>query len=212
MLIYRTNSVLYPDLGHGSSGVKELAFRVMSKTLDRIDEKVRAFIEAQEMFFVATAPLTGEGLVNVSPKGLPDTLTVVDDQTIAYLDLTGSGVETIAHVRENGRICLMFCAFEGRPRIVRIHGKARVLERDHPDFEHWMAGFGEYPGVRSIIVVRAVRVSESCGYGVPLYEYKGHRDQLTRWAESKTEDEMETYRLENNSESVDGLPGLVRNQ
>ncbi len=184
----------------------------MAKTFDAFDEKLRRFIDQQNMFFVATAPLTAEGHVNVSPKGLAGTFAVLDDRTIAYLDFTGSGVETIAHLRENGRICLMFCAFEGPPRIVRVHGVGDVVEPSDDEFERLRDRFDDYPGVRSIIRIRANRISDSCGYGVPLYDYQGERDQLPRWADSKGEDGLAKYQQDNNAESLDGLPGLLGNQ
>lgn len=181
----------------------------MAKTFDAINDKLRAFMDEQKMFFVATAPLTPDGHVNVSPKGLAGTFAVIDDRTIAYLDLTGSGVETIAHLRENGRICVMFCAFEGRPRIVRVHGAGDVVEPNDAEFERLSGHFDEYPGVRSIIRVRARRISDSCGYGVPLYEHKNARDQLQRWADHKGEEGVAQYQRDNNAESLDGLPSLL---
>jgi hypothetical protein len=184
----------------------------MAKTFDSFNDQLRSFIGRQKMFFVATAPLTSEGHVNVSPKGLAGTFAVLDDRTIAYLDFTGSGVETIAHLRENGRICVMFCAFEGPPRIVRVHGVGDVVEPSDDEFEPLRARFDEYPGVRSIIRIRARRISDSCGYGVPLYDYQGERDQLSRWAENKGEDGLAQYQIDNNSESLDGLPSLLGDQ
>ena len=183
----------------------------MAKTYDAIDGKLRAFIEQQKMFFVATAPLTPDGHVNLSPKGLAGTFAILDEQTIAYLDLTGSGVETIAHLRENGRVCAMFCAFEGPPRIVRVHGTGDVVEPHDQEFESLNAHFDDYPGVRSIIRIRASRISDSCGYGVPLYDHKGERDQLQRWADRKGEDGIARYQRDNNTESLDGLPSLLGN-
>ena len=180
----------------------------MSRALDRIDEDIKDFLEAQKVFFVATAPMAAEGLVNVSPKGLDGTFAVIDDRTVAYLDLTGSGVETIAHVKENGRICLMFCAFDGRPRIVRIHGTGRVIERGAPGFVRAAAAFPEYQGARSVIWVEATRISESCGFGVPRYTYESNRDQLTKWATAKGADEIADYQRERNATSLDGLPGF----
>ena len=177
----------------------------MGKTYDAIDESLKEFISRQQMFFVATAPLADDGLINVSPKGL-DSLRVLDDQTVAYADLTGSGVETISHVKENGRIVLMFCAFEGPPRIVRIHGTGDAIEPHDEEFESLRARFDDYPGVRSIIRIRASRISDSCGYGVPLYSYEGERDQLSRWADRKGPDGLERYQRDNNTESLDGLP------
>ena len=184
----------------------------MAKTFDAFNDKLRRFIDRQKMFFVATAPLTSEGHVNVSPKGLAGTFAVIDDRTIAYLDFTGSGVETIAHLRENGRICLMFCAFEGPPRIVRVHGVGDVVEPSDDEFERLRARFDDYPGVRAIIRIHARRISDSCGYGVPLYDYQGERDQLPRWAENKGEDGLAKYQIDNNAESLDGLPSLLGDQ
>ena len=184
----------------------------MGRVFERIDEDIKHFLEAQKVFFVGTAPMAEEGLINVSPKGLDGTFAVIDDRTVAYLDLTGSGVETIAHVKENGRICLMFCAFEGRPRILRIHGKGRVIERGASDFVRAAAAFPEYPGARSIIWVEATRISESCGFGVPKYTYESTRDQLTKWATTKGADEIADYQREHNATSLDGLPGLERSE
>jgi len=144
----------------------------MSKVYPCLDADLIAFLEAQRLFFVATAPLSGDGHVNVSPKG-HDSFRVLDPHTVAYLDLTGSGAETIAHVRENGRICLLFCAFEGTPKIVRIHGRGEILEPGHPDFAALRARFPELPGARAIVRVRATRVSDSCGFSVPRYEFVG---------------------------------------
>jgi Pyridoxamine 5'-phosphate oxidase len=183
----------------------------MAKTFDGIDAKLGAFIGKQKMFFVATAPLTPDGHVNLSPKGLAGTFAIIDAQTIAYLDLTGSGVETIAHLRENGRICVMFCAFDGPPRIVRVHGTGEVIEPNDDEFEGLRAHFDDYPGVRAIIRIRAHRISDSCGYGVPLYDYKGERDQLQRWAERKGEAGVAQYQRDKNAESLDGLPSLLGN-
>lgn len=181
----------------------------MAKTFDAFNDKLRKFIDQQKMFFVATAPLTPDGQINVSPKGIAGTFAVLDDRSIAYLDFTGSGVETIAHVRENGRICVMFCAFEGPPRIVRVHGVGDVIEPSHEEFASLSEHFDDYPGVRSIIRVRANRISDSCGYGVPLYDFKGERDQLQRWAERKGSDGLAKYQIENNALSLDGLPSLL---
>lgn len=179
----------------------------MGRVDDAISDELAAFIAAQHVFFVATAPSGGDGHVNVSPKGL-DTLAVLDPNTVAYLDLTGSGVETIAHLRDNGRITIMLCAFEGKPLIVRLHGRGEVLPVCEPEADALLSRFGSYPGARSVIRVRVDRVSTSCGYGVPLLEYEGDRDQLRSWAERRGPDGLATYRAEKNSASIDGLPGL----
>jgi len=178
----------------------------MGKVFDEIDESLGEFIRAQKMFFVATSPLGPNGHINLSPKGLDGTFAVIDERTVAYLDFTGSGVETIAHLRENGRICLMFCAFEGAPRIVRIHGVGDVLAPDHSEFASLRPRFAEYPGVRSIVRVRATRIADACGFGVPLYSYEGERDQLRRWAERLGPDGVAEYQRERNASSIDDLP------
>ena len=179
----------------------------MGLVLDAISDEVAAFIAAQHVFFVATAP-SRSGHVNLSPKGL-DTFTVVDAHTVAYLDLTGSGVETVAHLRENGRITIMFCAFDGKPNIVRLYGRGEVLVIDGSDAEALLPRFGAYPGARSVIRVHLERVSTSCGYGVPVLSYEGERNQLTTWAERRGPEGLVEYRQEKNAASIDGLPGLA---
>ncbi len=180
----------------------------MSTTLDGIDEQLGAWLMAQPMFFVGTAPRADDQLINLSPKGLSGTFSVINDATVAYLDLTGSGIETIAHVRENGRIILMFCAFEGRPNIVRLNGRGRVVLPGDLGFDDLMGRFDEHPGVRSIIVVDVTRVSESCGYGVPFMHLEGHRDVLDFSNAKKGPEGLAAYRADKNALSVDGLPGL----
>jgi hypothetical protein len=179
----------------------------VAKQLDGIDDRLRGFLESQHVFFVATAPSAPDGHVNLSPKGL-DTFAVLAPRTVAWLDLTGSGVETIAHLRDNGRVTLMFCAFEGPPRIVRLHGRGEVLTGGDDEFPSLAARFPSYPGVRSVIRVHLDRVSDSCGYGVPRYRYEGQRDQLLRWAERKGPEGVDAYRQEKNASSIDGLRGL----
>ncbi|MCE7986943.1 MAG: pyridoxamine 5'-phosphate oxidase family protein [Caldilinea sp. CFX5] len=180
----------------------------MGKVYEAIDENLAAWIQQQHIFFVSTAPRSDEGLINCSPKGL-DTFRILDPQTVAYLDLTGSGVETIAHLKENGRIVIMFCAFTGAPDIVRLHGKGRVLEPDHPDFAKLIDRFPALPGVRSIIRVAVQRVSDSCGFGVPRYTYEEEREALLKFAESKGLAGMAAYRASRNAHSLDGLPGVT---
>jgi hypothetical protein len=172
-----------------------------------LDGYVARFIEAQPMFFVATAAATG--YVNLSPKGGTGTLVVVDNSTVAYLDLTGSGVETIAHVRDNGRITLMWCAFEGAPNIMRVYGTARVVTRDSADWPEWAARFADVPGARAVVVVTAERIADSCGMAVPRMSYVEDRDELNRWADSKGDDALAEYRGRKNLVSIDGLPGLT---
>lgn len=180
----------------------------MGKVYEVIDESLRKFIQQQKMFFVATAPLAGDGLVNVSPKGL-DSLRVLDPQTVAYADLTGSGIETVAHLRENGRIVLMFCAVEGSPKILRLHGRGEVLEPDHEDFPSLTAQFPNYGALRSLIKVHCHRISDSCGFGVPLYEFKQDRPQLVAWAEKKGPRGVAEFQRKHNMKSLDGLPGIT---
>ncbi len=181
----------------------------MGRVYEKVDERMAAFLAAQPVFFVATAPLSADGHVNVSPKGISGTFTVVDPNTVAYLDLTGSGVETIAHLRENGRITLMFCAFEGAARIVRLHGRGRAHLCGSPEFESLIGRFPELPGVRSVVVVELSRISDSCGFGVPQMATSQDRGELAHWAELKGPDGVATYQREKNAQSLDGLPGVV---
>jgi hypothetical protein len=178
----------------------------MGKLYGEIDERLRAFIEAQHLFFVATAPSGASGHVNLSPKGL-DTFRILGPRQVGYLDYVGSGAETIAHLRENGRIVVMLCAFEGPPRIVRLHGRGEVLEPQDPDFAELRARFPEAPA-RALIRVHLERISDSCGYGVPLYEYAGERTQLDDWSDRKGAEGRLLYQRKNNVKSIDGLPAL----
>jgi len=182
----------------------------MAKSYEGVAGELRTFIEAQHVFFVATAPLSGEGHVNLSPKGLADAFRILDERTVAYLDYTGSGAETIAHLRENGRIVIMVCAFEGPPRIVRLHGRGEVLEPSSAEFKHLRGLFAEARPVRSIIRIAVDRVSDSCGYGVPLYKYERQRSQLLDWCDRKGEDGLLEYQKNKNAVSIDGLPALER--
>ncbi len=179
----------------------------MGKVYEAIDGHLAAFISAQHVFFVGTAPSGGEGHVNVSPKGM-DSFRILDPTTVAYLDLTGSGVETIAHLRDNGRITLLFCAFEGPPKIVRLYGRGESVLPGAAAFADLAAQFPALPGRRSVIRVRLDRVSDSCGYAVPTYRYAGERDQLVAWAERKGAGGLDAYRRERNARSIDGLPGI----
>jgi hypothetical protein len=180
----------------------------MAKVFDSIDERLEAWIARQRMFFVGTSPSDG-GHVNVSPKGPIETLRVLDGRTVAYLDLVGSGAETIAHLRENGRIVIMLCAFEGGPRIVRLHGSGEVLDGDAVEFPEATALPEQH---RTVIRVDVERIADSCGYGVPLMSYVGERPQSRAWAESKLAKQgpaaLEDYKAEKNALSIDGLPAL----
>jgi hypothetical protein len=175
-----------------------------------INSYLADFIARQPMFFVATAAVDGH--VNVSPKGGAGTLVIVDEQTVAYLDLTGSGSETIAHIRALNRITLMWCAFEGPPNIVRVQGTARVVTRDTDEWNEWAPRFPEVPGARAIIVVTANRISDSCGMAVPYLDYVADRDDLTRWATSKGDAGLVEYRGRKNRESIDGLPAFAQSE
>lgn len=179
----------------------------MGKLFDAIDPALEAFIRSQQMFFVATAPLGASGHINLSPKGL-DTLRVLDPQTIAYLDYVGSGAETMAHLRENGRIVLMLCAFQGPPRIVRFHGRGEVLEPQDPAFDGLRTLFPSEPPARAIIRIAIERIADSCGYGVPLYAFEGQRAQMPKWAASKGAQGLHDYQVKKNRLSIDGLPAL----
>lgn len=179
----------------------------MGKIRSEIDEAARKFIQAQKIFFVASAPLAASGHVNVSPKGL-DTFRILGLTTVAYLDFNGSGVETIAHLKENGRIVLMFCAFQGPPDILRLYGEGRAVEAHEPEFAALSASFSDYENARSIVVVEVTRVQDSCGYGVPLFAYEGERTQLQAWAQKRGAEGLKTYRQEKNRKSIDGLPGI----
>lgn len=180
----------------------------MGKVYPAIEGRLRDFLLAQPVFFVATAPT--EGHVNVSPKGMRGTFTVLDGRRVAYLDYTGSGVETIAHLRDNGRITLMFCAFEGPPTIVRLHGRGEAVFPADPRFADLRRAFPDHDehGLRSIILVEVERISDSCGFAVPLMRYVGERGLLTEWARRKSPEELAAYRRERNAVSIDGLPGL----
>ena len=189
----------------------------MAKAFDGIDEHLRDWIARQPLFFVATAPLAGDGHVNASPKGPIGTLRVLDPRTIAYLDYVGSGAETIAHLRENGRIVVMLCAFEGPPRIVRLHGTGEVLTPDDARFDAVLAAAAfEQPAPaearRAIVRIELNRIADSCGYGVPLMSYEGARPHMEAWAAKKLRtggaDALLEYQREHNSDSIDGLPAL----
>lgn len=186
----------------------------MGTVAETIDADARAFIEAQHMFFVATAPASvpgaEDGHVNLSPKGLDGTLAVLDERTVCYLDLIGSGVETIAHARSDGRICLLFCAFEGLPKILRLHGRVEAIEPHQPGFEQLAAHFPRYTAARSVLRVTVQRVATSCGYGIPFYDYVGQRETLPKWGQARSAEELRAYRLEHNQLSIDGLPGIER--
>ena len=189
----------------------------MGREYEGIDERWREWIARQPLFFVGTAPLDGDGHVNVSPKGPGGSLTVLDERTLAYLDVVGSGAETIAHIKENGRIVVMWCAFEGPPRILRVHGEGEVVTPADPRFDDLLARcefdeLGPPQSRRAIVLVRATRIADSCGYGVPLMSYEGDRPHHDAWAQKKLraggEDAILDYQREKNASSLDGLPAV----
>lgn len=181
------------------------------KVYDKLDDRIISFIEKQKMFFVASAPLAEDGHINLSPKGY-DAFKVIDDTTVAWLDLGGSGIETQAHVQENGRITIMFCAFEGPANILRLFGTGEVINPHHAEWKDMLAHFPDFSRARGIFKVKLKRIQDSCGWGVPFYEFKGERDQLTRYVDNKSEEEWIESRYQKNAESIDGLKGLVREE
>lgn len=182
----------------------------MGRTYDELDERLSGFLLRQPVFFIATAPLTAAGHVNCSPKSNNGEFAVLHPTQVAYLDRTGSGTETIAHLLENERIVVMFCAFDGPPRIVRLHGRGSVRFRDDAGFDELAPSFRPESifASRSIVVVDVERISDSCGYGVPLMTFEDHRRQADEWHERKGEDGVRAYWAEKNAASLDGLPGV----
>jgi hypothetical protein len=188
----------------------------MAEVFERIDDRLQAFIEAQPMFFVATAPSGDGGHINLSPKGGDGLFRVTGPHGFAYVDLMGSGIETIAHLKQNGRIVVMFCAFAGAPKIVRLHGIGRPVERSDEGFEELLATFDvseeQLAAVRSVVCVDVGRVGDSCGFVVPRMDYVGERDQLYRFADNRLRkigpEAVKEYVTANNAESIDGLAGL----
>ena len=177
----------------------------MAKVFDQITPELQEFIAQQQMFFVATAPLSPTGHVNLSPKGL-DSFRIVSAHQVAYLDVTGSGNETSAHLQENGRITLMFCAFQEPPCILRLYGKGQAILPGSSDWEGLYHQFRPLPGTRQIILATIDRVQTSCGMGVPLYEPIGQRQSLVNWAEKKGSEGLQDYWQQKNLVSIDGLP------
>ena len=177
----------------------------MGTVHESITPDLRAFIEAQHVFFVATAPAEASGHVNLSPKGM-DTFRVLSPGRVAYLDLTGSGNETAAHLAQNGRVTLMFCAFEGKPRVLRLYGRGRVVRAGTPEWAELSSQFPPLAGARQVVVAEVTRMQTSCGFGVPLMTFAGERDALVRWAEAKGDEGLRRYREQKNAQSIDGLP------
>jgi hypothetical protein len=179
----------------------------MSKQLPNIDTELAEWIGKQRIFFVATAPLAAEGHLNISPKG-GDALRVLGPSEVAYQDYTGSGAETAGHLRENGRIIVMLCAFEGAPKVVRLHGRGKIIAPSHPKFAEVAALFPVSAGTRAIVHIDVDRVSHSCGFSVPYFDYKSDRDTLERWAEKQGPEKLAAYRAQKNQQTIDGLPAF----
>lgn len=183
----------------------------MGSTFTTIDDKLRSWIAEQHLFFVATAPLSASGHVNCSPKG-GKTLRVLGPNAVAYLDGGGSGIETVSHLRENGRLVIMFCAFDGAPRIVRLHGRGTVIVPADPLFSRLLADFPPYPTVRSIVHLAVERVSDSCGYGVPFMDFRAERKDSQNYLRKSSDAALQNYLVKNNETSIDGLPGLTADE
>lgn len=181
----------------------------MGRTYESIDENLATFVASQPVFFVGSAPSGDAGHINCSPKGNDGAFIVLGPRCVAYQDLTGSGAETIAHLRQNGRIVVMFCAFSGPPRIVRFHGRGRVVLPGDTGFADLAPRFKDMPGRRAFVVVDVERISTSCGFGVPLMAFEAHRENMATWAEAKGPQGLVAYRAEKNAVSLDGLPALV---
>ena len=179
----------------------------MGKVYEQLDDRLADFIGQQHLFFVATAPQSDDGRINLSPRGL-DTFRILDEHTVAFLDLTGSGAETIAHLRENGRITLMFCALAGPPKVVRLQGRGEVFTPGDREFEDFVQTAAVTAGARALIRIRCERISDSCGFGVSLYQYQGERPQLIDWCDRKGPDGLVEYQRKHNKQSIDGLPAL----
>ena len=178
----------------------------MGKVYEKITPELQDWLMQQKVFFVATAPAGSAGHINCSPKG-GDTFRVLNDNQVAYLDLTGSGIETTAHLQENGRIVLMFCSFDEAPKIVRLHGKGRVVYPSDAEFERIRSHFPNCSGARGIVTVIVTRISDSCGHGVPVMEFVAQRDLIEKWCRNKGPTGLAEYRAANNGVSIDGIPG-----
>lgn len=181
----------------------------MAKLYDELDDRLCAFIANQHLFFVGTTPRDDGGRVNISPKGM-DSLRILDPKTIAYLDYTGSGIETVSHVKENGRQVMMFCSFDKSPLILRLHGRAEVIERSGARWEELQSHFPESRMARAIIRMSITRIADSCGWGVPMFDYVGEREQYGKYDAQIDDGQLRDSQLESNMASIDGLPGLSR--
>ncbi|MEL6637548.1 MAG: pyridoxamine 5'-phosphate oxidase family protein [Bacteroidota bacterium] len=179
----------------------------MAKQYDQISPELQAFIEAQKIFFVATA--RREGRINLSPKGMEDTLRVLDARRVCWINLTGSGNETAAHLLESKRMTLMFCAFEGKPLILRLYGAATAYHERDPEYQQYIGHFPSIAGTRQVVLMEVDLVQTSCGFAVPLMEYREDRQILRDWAEKKGEDNIRAYWREKNTRSLDGHPTRI---
>ncbi len=179
----------------------------MGKIYEELDDRLQRFILDQKMFFVGSAPRSDCGLINISPKGL-DSLRILDSKTVAYLDLTGSGVESIAHIKENGRFVMMFCSYDKMPLIPRLHGRGRVIERSDVEWAALQSHFPDLRAARAIIRLSIHRIADSCGWAVPMYDFKGNRDQYSKYVDKLDDEGMRELQLEYNMASIDELPGL----
>ena len=179
----------------------------MAKLLTHIDSNLKEWIQNQKIFFVGSAPLSKNGHVNISPKGC-DSFRIIDEFNVAYNDLTGSGIETASHVQENKRLVIMFCSFSGPPQIIRLHGIGEVIKLGDPHFNNLRSIFPFHMGTRLIIKLNIKRISSSCGYSIPYFDYVGERDVLDKWTEAKGESGLADYRKNKNSFSIDGLKGI----
>ncbi|MEJ2360987.1 MAG: pyridoxamine 5'-phosphate oxidase family protein [Gammaproteobacteria bacterium] len=178
----------------------------MAKTYPKLTPQLKSWIAQQPLYFLASAPLAGDGHINLSPRGL-DSLRITGDREITLLDLTGSGNETAAHLQENARLTVMLCAFSGDPKILRLYGQGRVILPDDPDWSTLRPLFApDLPGVRQIFQLQLNRIQTSCGFGVPLMELTGDRDMLLNWARKKGPDGISQYQRDKNARSIDGLP------
>ncbi|MEM7501058.1 MAG: pyridoxamine 5'-phosphate oxidase family protein [Pseudomonadota bacterium] len=204
---FRAGHYVTPRLSYTTDRRAKKKVVRMGKDYTEIDERIQKWMSHQFMYFVATAPLSGEGLINCSPKG-GDTLRVLGPRQVAYVDYGGSGIETVAHLKENGRITLMLCAFDGPPKIFRFFGRGSVIEPHDERFDELLTHFPPPFSARTIILIDVDRIMDSCGYGVPEYTFVKHRESMQNWIASKTDEEIADYRRERNGVSLDGLPGL----
>lgn len=195
------------ELGEAPSGWSSVnSVQAMSKVREAFTPELKEWIAEQKIFFVATAPRSDAGHLNCSPKG-GDSFRVLNDHEVAYIDLTGSGIETIAHLQENGRIVVMFCAFHGPPKIVRLYGQGVVLYPEQPEFTALAKNFPHNSGTRAIIRINVSRIADSCGLAVPLFDFVASRDKLDKWSQTKQPAEIAAYRQKKNKTSIDGIPG-----